>query len=52
MRDEINYLAKGDRKQVYWRDFSAVNEIDTNLLKSYIFEAVLIDEENSNNRKK
>jgi hypothetical protein len=52
MRDEINYLDKGDRKQVYWRDFSVVNEIDTDLLKSYIFEAVLIDEENSKNKKK
>ena len=45
MRDELNYLDKGDRKQVYWKDFSDVKEIDADLLKSYIFEAVEIDKE-------
>jgi hypothetical protein len=45
MRDEINFLDKGDRKQVYWKDFSDIKEIDADLLKAYIFEAVGIDDE-------
>jgi len=45
MRDEINYLDKGDRKQVYWKDFSDVKDIDIDLIRSYIFEAFKIDEE-------
>ena len=43
MRDEINYLDKGDRKKVYWKDFSDLEDIDIDLLKSYIFEAIEID---------
>jgi hypothetical protein len=44
MQDEINYLDKGDRKQVYWKDFYSVKDIDAELLKAYIFEAAFIDE--------
>lgn len=43
MRDEILFLDKGNRKQVYYKDFSDVNKIDVDLVKSYIFEAALID---------
>jgi hypothetical protein len=42
--DEINYLQKGERKQIFWRDFLSVTEIDFDLLKAYIFEAVAIDD--------
>ncbi len=52
LQDEINYLDKGDRKQVYWRDFYDVKDIDTDLLKAYIFEAALIDEKNMKAKKK
>lgn len=45
LTDETNYLDKGDRKQVYWKDFKTKKEIDTNLLKSYIYEALIIDEQ-------
>ena len=45
MQDEINYLDKGNRKQMYWRDFYSLKDIDIELLKAYIFEAALIDEE-------
>lgn len=45
MRDEINYLEKENRKQVYVKDFSSINEVDEVLLKTYIFEALLIDEQ-------
>lgn len=45
LQDEINYLDKGNRKQVYWKDFSDINEIDVELLKTYIYEAAFIDQE-------
>jgi hypothetical protein len=44
MTDDLNYLDKGKRKNVYWKDFNDVKEIDVELLKSYIYEAVLVDE--------
>jgi hypothetical protein len=50
--DEINYLSKEKRKFVYWRDFKTLRDIDTDLLKSYIFEALIIDEQLSGTGKK
>jgi hypothetical protein len=44
IKDEINYLDKGTRKQVYIKTFNKIKEINSDLLKSYIFEAVMIDE--------
>ncbi len=44
IRDEINYLEKGSRKQVYSKTFYKVKDIDPDLLKTYILEAVLVDE--------
>jgi len=44
MRDELNYLEKGNRKQVYWRDFKSIDEVDVDLLKAYLFEAIEIDQ--------
>ncbi|MGE0566528.1 MAG: DUF1801 domain-containing protein [Bacteroidia bacterium] len=44
LADEINFLDRGERKQVYWRDFTNIKETDHDLLKAYIFEAVIIDE--------
>jgi hypothetical protein len=41
--DEMRYLDRGDRKQVYWKDFNDLKEIDVALLKSYIYEAILLD---------
>lgn len=43
MRDELNYLEKGNRKQVYWKDFKLIEEIDVDILKTYLFEAIEID---------
>lgn len=43
INDEPNYLEKGERKQVYWKDLTSIKEIDIDLLKAYIFEAVEID---------
>lgn len=45
MADEIGYLDKGGRKQVYWRDFVHPKEIDAELIRAYIYEALFIDEE-------
>ncbi len=45
MEDEINYLDKGNRKQVFWRDYFSVKDIDISILRSYIYQAILIDEQ-------
>jgi hypothetical protein len=44
LKDESNYLEKGNRKQVTWKAFTSVNEIDSELLRSFIHEATLIDD--------
>ena len=43
LEDAIAYLDRGDRKQVCWRDFTDVNAIDVDLLRSYIFQAAELD---------
>tara|TARA_B100000809_G_scaffold266062_1_gene327152 strand:- start:2465 stop:2743 length:279 start_codon:yes stop_codon:yes gene_type:complete len=43
--DESDYLDKGTRKQVYTKTFHSVNEIDIHLIRSYIFDALEVDEE-------
>jgi hypothetical protein len=43
MRDEIGYLAKGNRKQVYSKTYFDVSEINTDLVKTYLFEAIEVD---------
>ena len=45
LQDEINWLDKGTRKQVYWKDFTNIKQIDTGLLRSYIFDAASVDEQ-------
>lgn len=42
--DEHNYLEKGNRKHVYYKTFHSVKEIDKELLKTYIFEAAIVDQ--------
>jgi len=44
MDDSLNYLDKGNRKQVYWKEFSDIKDIDVDILKTYLFDAVSIDE--------
>lgn len=44
LNDEGGYLDKGERKQVYWKDFTDIRDIDKDMLRTYIFEAVKIDE--------
>jgi hypothetical protein len=45
LRDEKQYLEKGSRKLVYWKEYSQLKEIDTDLLRTFLFEAVEIDEQ-------
>ena len=47
MHDDINYLKKEGRKQVYWRDFKSIKEIDLEIIKAYIYDAVMVDETHS-----
>lgn len=45
LHDELDYLEKGNRKQVFWKDFIAIKQEDIELLKAFIFEAVEIDKQ-------
>ena len=51
LTDELGYLEKGDRKQVYIKNFTDINEIDIDLVKTYIFDAVGVDEQINKNKK-
>ncbi len=44
LQDDINYLEKGNRKQVYSKTFFQIEDIDVDLLKAYLFDAVEVDE--------
>ena len=50
LQDDINYLEKGNRKQVYSKVFFDIKEIDVDLLRVYLFDAVEVDEEFSKNK--
>ncbi len=43
--DEINYLEKQGRKEVRTRTFTSQNKINRNLLRSYLLDAKLFDEQ-------
>ena len=44
LQDDINYLEKGSRKQVFSKTFFTIEDIDVDLLRSYLFDAVEVDE--------
>lgn len=44
LSDELGYLKLEGRKQVAWRDFQSIQEIDVELLQMYLYEAAVIDE--------
>ena len=52
MQDEIKYLSKGDRKQIYWRDFISIKDINIEVLKSYLYEAIMLDNETKSIKKR
>ncbi len=45
LNDDINYLYKGARKQVYWKDFTSVTKMDLEILKTYLLDALLLEEQ-------
>ena len=45
MTDDLGYLEKANRKEVYMKTFHDVKEIDTELLKQYLYEAAFVDEQ-------
>lgn len=52
IQDDISFLDKGERKQVYWKDFYRPEDIDIDLLKYYLFEAARIDNLNKSAAKR
>ncbi len=49
--DDAGYLEKGDRKQVYTKTFTSVKDIDVDMVRTYIFDAVAIDEQIRKNKR-
>jgi len=45
LQDDVNYLEKGNRKQVYSKTFFKIKDIDVNILRAYLFDAVEVDKE-------
>ncbi len=52
LTDETGYLDKGNRKQIYTRDFASLQDIDPDVLKPYLIEAAILDEEVARLKKK
>lgn len=44
MRDGMDFLVKGSRKHVFCHDYFGVRDIDVDVLKTYLWEAVHIDQ--------
>lgn len=44
LQDEWNFLEKGQRKQVFWKDFDQLNEEDIVLINTFLFEAAAVDD--------
>lgn len=44
LSDPAGFLNKGNRKEVCTRNFTSTGEIDPDLLRSYLFEAIELDE--------
>ena len=44
MDDPEGFLAKGTRKQVYMRDFQTLEEIDPDMIRFFLFQAVELDQ--------
>ena len=43
--NENGFLEKGRRKRVYIKTFAQPDELNTDLVRAYLFEAVVIDEQ-------
>ncbi len=45
LTDPSDYLARGNRKQVYWRDLQEFNKSDERMLRQLLAQAVEVDQE-------
>lgn len=52
LTDEYGYMEMGKRKQVTMRNFKSVRDIDFDMLRSLIYEAVIVDQESTEKKKK
>lgn len=43
LRDESGYLEKGNRKQVYVKTYWSLTDIEPELIRAYLFEAIEVD---------
>jgi hypothetical protein len=50
MQDNTGWLDRGGRKRVGYRDFLSPGEVEIDLLRSFIFEAIAIDEQLKNKK--
>ncbi len=44
LTDEENYLDKGGRKNVYWKDFESIKEVDVDMIRALLFESLELDQ--------
>ena len=49
LNDEFAYLDKGNRRQMFCKDFVEITHDDIEIVKTFIFEAVILDEQLKNN---
>jgi len=52
LEDTAGYLDKGQRKQVYCKDYSDIKEIKADVVLSFLYEAALLDEEVARQKRK
>jgi hypothetical protein len=52
LENSNNYLVLGNRKEVAVRDFYSLDELETDVIKSYLFEAAMLDEEFAKSKKR
>ena len=45
LEDDSNYLGKGNRKMIYWKDFHALKDIDENIVRAFLLDAAALDNE-------
>jgi hypothetical protein len=43
MQDENNYLEKGSRKEVYIKTYHSLKELNEDIIKDFLFQAVELD---------
>lgn len=44
LSDTLNYLSKGNRKQVFWKELTTLKQADVDMIRTLLFEAAAIDE--------